>query len=522
MSVRLAAAVVSLLITQFAIAPPGFAQGRGPRGGVTPSTDQLSASPAEPPKPLTEEKPILTQHEIHVNGKTLAYHASTGMMPLKNAQGEIEANLFYVAYTLDGVTDLAKRPLMFAFNGGPGSASVWLHMGCIGPKRVRMNDDGSLPAPPYQLVDNDNTWLDQTDLVFIDPVGTGYSRAANQTLQHRFNGLQGDIESVGEFIRLYLTRSERWSSPLFLVGESYGTTRAANLSGYLIEQGIAFNGVALLSTVLNFETISFNQGNELPYMLYLPSYTATAFYHKKLAPELQKNLETTLKESGKWALGGFNEALAKGDQFTDADFKAVVAKYAHLTGLDPKYVENSEFRVELMHFLRELLRDKKMMAGRLDSRLIGPAPMNAGEINDFDPSMTDIRPPYTAMFNQYARGELGYKTDATYYLLGGGILPWDYGTQNENRYVDVSESLRSAFAKNPHMKVFVGCGYFDMATPYFAAEYTFNHMGLHPSVRKNVTMQYYNAGHMFYIDVPSHKKLKGDITQFLNSALKGD
>jgi carboxypeptidase C (cathepsin A) len=487
-----------------------------------PRTPAAPATPAPAPvsdKPLVEESPVVSKHQIRANGKTLSYTATAGMMPIRSAQGEIEANLFYVSYVLDGTTDSSKRPLTVAFNGGPGSASVWLHMGCIGPKRVKMMDDGALPAAPYQLVDNDNTWLDQTDLVFVDPVGTGFSRAANETLRKKFNGIQGDVESVGEFIRLFLTRNERWSSPLYLAGESYGTTRAAGLSGYLVDQGVAFNGVILLSTVLNFETILFAQGNDLPYMLYLPSYTATAFYHKKLAPDLQKSLEVTLKEAEKLAVGGYNEALAKGDLLTGAEHKEIVEKVARLTGIDPKYVDRSELRMELMHFLRELLRDEKTMAGRLDSRLTGPAPLNTSEAAEFDPSMTAIRPPYTSMFNQYARAELGYKTDATYYVLGGGILPWDYGQQNQNKYVDVSDSLRSAFAKNPHMKVFVGCGYYDMATPYFAAEYTFSHMGLHPSVRKNVTFQYYNAGHMFYIDVPSHKKLKNDISEFFKSSL---
>ena len=479
-----------------------------------------SPEPSKPEaaRPLTEEKPSVTKHQMRLNGQTLNYTATAGMMSLKSDKGEIEANLFYVAYTLDGVSDLSKRPLLFAFNGGPGSASVWLHMGCIGPKRVRMNDDGGLPAPPYRLVDNDQSWLDQADLVFVDPVGTGYSRAANQTLQKHFNGLRGDIESVGEFIRLYLSKNERWASPLFLAGESYGTTRAANLSGYLIDRGIAFNGIVLMSTVLNFETISFDRGNDLPYMLYLPSYTATAFYHKKLTPELQANLEKTLKESENWAESGYNDALVKGDRLTDAEHRNAVATLARYTGLDPKYVDNSNLRVELMHFLRELLRGRKMIAGRLDSRLTGPAPVDASETGDFDPSMSDIRPPYTAMFNQYVRTELNYHNDATYYVLGGGILPWDWGTQNENRYVDVSESLRSAFAKNPHLKVFVGCGYFDMATPYFAAEYTFSHMGLQPAQRKNVSFYFYPAGHMFYIDVPSHKKLKSDVTQFIKDA----
>src|ERR1035437_2792552 len=491
--------------------PPGGGRGAAPAATPAPT-------PPVSETPLVEQPPVVTKPEIHSNGKTLSYTATAGMMPIKNAQGDIEANLFYVSYVLDGTTDYSKRPLLVAFNGGPGSASVWLHMGCIGPKRVKMMDDGALPAAPYQLVDNDNTWLDQADLVFVDPVGTGYSRAQNQTLQKKFNSLEGDVQSVGEFIRLFLTRNERWASPLYLAGESYGTTRAAGLSGYLVENGIAFNGVILLSTVLNFETILFSHGNDLPYMLYLPSYAATAFYHKKLPPELQKSLEVTLKEAERLAVGAYNEALAKGDQLTDADYKAIVAKVARLTGVDQKYVDNSDLRMELMHYLRELLRDQKMMAGRLDSRLIWPAPLNTSETAEVDPSMTAIRPPYTAMFNQYVHAELGYKTDMTYYVLGGGILGWDYGEQNKNRYVDVSDSLRSAFAKNPHMKVFVGCGYYDMATPYFAAEYTFSHMGLHPSVRKNVVFEYYNAGHMFYIDVPSHKKLKKDIAQFIKWA----
>jgi carboxypeptidase C (cathepsin A) len=507
-------ALLSLFLAQHVPQQPS---GRGQRLSIT--TVETEAVKPEPAHALSEGKTSVTRHSIQLNGKTLNYTATAGMMPIKNDHGDIEANLFYVAYTLDGVSDISKRPLMIAFNGGPGSASVWLHMGCIGPKRVRMNDDGSLPAPPYQLVDNDQTWLDQTDLVFVDPVGTGYSRAANDTLKKHFDGLQGDIESVGEFIRLYLSQNERWASPLFMVGESYGTTRAANLSGYLIEHGIAFNGIALLSTVLNFQTISFNRGNDLPYLLYLPSYTATAFYHKKLAPELERNLETTLKESERWAESGYNEALVKGDRMTDAEYKAAVAKLARLTGLDPKYVDDSNLRIELMHFLRELMRDQKTMAGRLDSRLTGPAPLDASDSIDFDPSMTDIRPPYTAMFNQYVRSELKYYDDSTYYVLGGGIAPWDWGTQNENRYVNVSESLRNAFAKNPHMKLFVGCGYYDMATPYFAAEYTFSHMGLEPSLRKNISFHYYTAGHMFYIDVPSHKKLKTDITGFIHDAL---
>lgn len=497
---------------------------QGPRGGrqesPAPAAPAEQARPAaEAPKPLVEEKPVETKHELRTGGKTLNYTATAGMMPIKSQQGEIEANLFYVAYTLDSVTDPSKRPLMIAFNGGPGAASVWLHLGCIGPKRVKMNDDGSMPAAPYQLVDNDQTWLDQADLVFVDPVGTGYSRAARPELQRRFNGFDGDVQSVGEFIRLYLTRTERWASPLFLVGESYGTTRAAALTGHLIEQGIAFNGVALLSSVLNFESVRFGAGHDLPYELFLPTYTATAWYHKKLAPDLESDLKKTLQEVEHWALTGYAEALAKGDRLTAAEHKALIDKLARYTGLEPRYVDNADARLEIQRFTREILRDRKLMAGRLDSRLTGPAPLSTSETVEFDPSMTAIRPPYTATFNQYVRAELGYKTDAVYYVLGGGILPWDYGTQNQNRYVDVADSLRGAFAKNPYMKVFLGCGYFDLATPYFAAEYVFSHMGLHPSLRKNITTKYYTAGHMFYIDVPSLKKLRTDIGQFMENSI---
>src|SRR6266404_5968781 len=377
--------LLSLLLAQ----QPGS---RGQRPAQqAPAVDQ--AKPAvEPPKPLVEEKPIVTKHEIHVNGKTLSYTATAGMMPIKNQQGDIEANMFFVAYTLDGVSDTAKRPLMFSFNGGPGSASVWLHMGCIGPKRVKMGDDGSMPAAPYQLVDNDQTWLDQADLVFVDPVGTGYSRAARPDLQRRFNGFEGDVQSVGEFIRLYLTRNERWASPLFLVGESYGTTRAAALTEHLIEEGIAFNGVALLSSVLNFESVRFAPGNDLPYELFLPTYTATAWYHKKLAPDLESDLKKTLQEVEHWALTGYAEALAKGDRLTAAEHKAVIDKLARYTGLDPHYVENADARLEIQHFTREILRDRKLMVGRLDSRLTGPAPLTTSEAVEFDPSLTPIRP----------------------------------------------------------------------------------------------------------------------------------
>jgi carboxypeptidase C (cathepsin A) len=407
---------------------------------------------------------------------------------------------------------------MFSFNGGPGSASLWLHLGALGPRRVKMLDDGGMPAPPYQLVDNEHTWLEQTDLVFIDPVGTGYSRATRAELGARFFTLNGDIESVGDFIRLYLSRNERWSSPLFLVGESYGTTRASGLAGHLINRGIALNGIVLVSTVMNFGTLLFAPGNDLPYILILPSYTATAWYHKKLPADLQrKPLRAVLDEAEKWVSNEYTIALGKGNRMTAAERQAVVEKMARYTGLDPRFIENNDLRVELGRFNKELLRSENRTTGRLDSRFKGIDSSAASDRPDFDPSMSAIRAPYTAAFNSYVRTELGYKSDLEYYVLGGGVGPWNFNVNNG--YADTSTALKSAFNQNPYLKLFVASGYYDMATPYFAADYTLDHMGLDPAIRKNVRTAYYEAGHMMYIDVKSLAQLKRDVVSFLQETL---
>jgi carboxypeptidase C (cathepsin A) len=479
-----------------------------------------AASTTQPAPPVPEEPPVITRHEVRLGDKTLKYTVTTGRMPIKNVQtGETEAQLFFMAYTLDGASDKAKRPLMFSFNGGPGSSSVWLHLGALGPKRVKMQDDGMMPAPPYQLVDNEHTWLDQTDLVFIDPVGTGYSRATRPELAAKFLGLQGDLDSVGEFIRMYLTRHERWSSPLFLVGESYGTTRASGLAGLLVERGIAFNGVLLISTIMNFQTARFAAGNDLPLILILPSYTATAWYHKKLPADLQRQaLRKVLDEAERWAANEYTVALGKGDRLAGAERQKVIEQLARYTGLSKGYIDNANLRVELGRFNKELLREQRRTTGRLDSRFTGIDSDAAGERNEFDPSMAAIRPPYTAAFNDYVRGQLGYKSDTVYHILGGGFTsPWQWGA--DNTYADTSVALKSAFAKNPFMKLFVAYGYYDMATPYFAAEYTLDHMNLDPALKQNIKTAYYEAGHMMYIDLKSLAKLKQEVTAFLQSAV---
>ncbi|MCX7639274.1 MAG: hypothetical protein N2Z23_02360 [Pyrinomonadaceae bacterium] len=467
-----------------------------------------------------EFEPVVRKHSIRVGGRTLNYTTMAGYMPIRNAQtGELEARIFYMAYTLDDVRDVSKRPLMFSFNGGPGSSSVWLHLGALGPKRVRMLDDGMMPPPPYELVDNEYTWLDFTDLVFVDTVGTGYSRAVKPELGQKFFSLNGDIESVGEFIRMYLVRNQRWISPIFLVGESYGSTRVSGLTNHLFERGIALNGILLVSAVLNFQTLRFADGNDLPLVLILPSYTATAWYHKKLPPSLQsKPLEEVVEMARLFAMNEYAPALMRIDRLSATERQSLLEKMSNLTGLSQKFIEQNNFRIELAEFNKELLREKRRSTGRLDSRFVGIDKDAAGSSPDFDPSLTAIRPPYTATFNDYVRRELGFQTDLEYYILGGGIGPWNWNVTNN--YADVAPALKTAMSKNPYMKVFVACGYYDMATPFFAAEYTFSAMNLDPELRRNVIFAYYEAGHMMYIEKGSLRKLKEDAAAFVNAALK--
>jgi carboxypeptidase C (cathepsin A) len=484
-------------------------------------TPVATSSPAPTPKPEPrEDAPVVQKHSVRVGNRTLNYTTTTGFMPIRNTQsGEVEARIFFMAYTLDDVADTSKRPLMFSFNGGPGSSSVWLHLGALAPKRVRMLDDGLMPPPPYQLVDNDQTWLTETDLVFIDPVGTGYSRAAKPEFGAKFWSLNGDIESVGEFIRMYLGRYERWNSPLFLVGESYGTTRAAGLTNHLFERGIGLNGICLVSVVMSFQSIRFAETNDLPLVLIFPSYAATAWYHKQLAPELQrKTLTEVLREAENFAINEYAPALLKIDRLTASEKQNLLDKFSFYSGLSKQFVDQNNFRVELGEFQKELLREQRRSVGRLDSRFTGIDRDASGNNPDFDPSLTAIRPPYTSVFNDYVRRDLGFKSDLEYYILGGGInAPWNWNTNNA--YADTSQTLKLAMAKNPYMKVFIASGYYDMATPYFATDYTLSAMNLEPALRRNISVYYYDAGHMMYIEKNSLKKLKDDFVKFMQTAV---
>jgi carboxypeptidase C (cathepsin A) len=493
--------------------------------------EEQKEKPAEPIKPIPHDQLVEVQHTATIGGQAISYTVTTGTLVLKEESektgdkaGESEgekpkASFFFVAYTRNDVDDKTRRPITFSFNGGPGSSSVWLHLGALGPRRVAMGDAGNLLPPPYGLTDNPESILDVTDLVFIDPVLTGYSRAVVGEKAKEFLNFKKDIESVGDFIRLYATRYQRWLSPKFLIGESYGTTRAAGLSGYLQDRhGLYLNGIMLVSSILDFGTADFQPGNDLPYILYLPTYAATAWYHQRLDAQLQKDLASFLEEVEAFAQGEYATALLKGAALTNKERAAIIKRLARYTGLSADYLDRVNVRPEIMRFTKELLRDQRRTIGRLDSRFTGIDRDAGGETFEHDPSMSAITGPYTAAFYDYVRRELKFESDLPYEVLNfKANEQWSFA-QHENRYVEVAETLRKAIAINPHLKVFVANGYFDLATPYFATEYTFNHLSLDPSLQPNISMGYYEAGHMMYIHEPSLAKLKQDLATFVQGA----
>jgi carboxypeptidase C (cathepsin A) len=505
------------------VATTAVAQERRPAGSPAPSAPPATSSSAtasEPARPASPAKDQIstTQHTVTINGQAIAYTARTGTIVMRDEEGKDRASFFFVSYTRDG-GDPGKRPVTFTFNGGPGSSSVWLHMGAFGPRRVVYRDDeGHAAVPPYRLTDNEYSVLDVTDLVFIDPVTTGFSRAIPFADAKKFHGVDADIESVGEFIRLWTTRYGRWLSPKFLAGESYGTTRAAGLSGWLQRQGYYLNGIMLISSILNFQTAYFDNGNDMPYALFLPTYTAIAWYHKQLPAEMQRlSVEEVTRQAEEFALGDYTRTLMKGDAVPDAERRAIVQKLSQFTGLSTEWIDRANMRVRIDRFDKELLRAERRSVGRLDGRFIGIDRDAAGESPDFDPSYAAIFGEYTAAFNDYIRRELKFETDAPYEILTGKVRPWSYDSAT-NRFVDVSETLRNAMSQNPHMKVWVANGYYDLATPFAATRYTFGRLQLDPEIRKNVSMSDYEGGHMMYIDRKAHAKMRQDMVNFIRTA----
>lgn len=462
-------------------------------------------------------EPVVRKHTLTAGGKTLSYTTTTGLMPVRNEKGELKAKLFFTAYILDDVEDRGSRPLTFTYNGGPGSASVWLHMGGLAPKRVEMLPDGGMPKPPFKLVDNEYTWLEETDLVFIDPVDTGYSRAVDDDAAKEAKDVKGDIKTVGEFIRMYLVRNARWTSPIFLCGESYGTFRSAGLAGYLVERGVALNGVILISSILNMQTARFTLGNDLPFQLFLPTYAATAWFHNRVAKDLKKkDVRAFLDEVEQWIEEVYVPALSLGDRLPEKRRQQVAEALERYTGLERAYIEQANLRINIHQFTKEFLRDERRTVGRLDSRFKGWDKDGVSETPEFDPSMSAIRPPFTSVLNTYFRTELGYESDVEYHILRG--LDWDWGDAAKG-YADTSDDLRAAFAKNPYMKLFVASGYYDLATPYYATEYTLSHMNLDPEVKSNIRIEEYPTGHMVYIDFDAMVKLKNHVSSFIRDAV---
>ena len=483
-----------------------------------PSKAESAESDKEEKFDVAEVPPVITHHQLSLNGKTMAYTATAGRLPIKRGDGKIEAEMFFVAYTLDG-QDASKRPLTFSFNGGPGSASVWLHMGALGPKRVVLQQNGFMPAAPYRVEDNPDTMLDRSDIVMVDAIATGYSRAANAELTKKFLGVKGDVQAFGEFIRLYLSRYERWNSPLFLLGESYGTTRAAGLAGYLADHGIAFNGITLLSMALDFQTLEWNNSNDLPYYLLVPTFNMIAGYHHKLAPDLAQDMAKTRDEVVHWSVNDYALALNRGDALSPEEHRKIVEQLARYTGLRPEVVEAHDMRIDVPTFTRELLLDQKLVSGRLDGRFTSPNP--DGE-RFYDPASAAILPPYTSAYNHYLRTELNYKSDMPYKVFAWdevGFQKWEWGNAVEG-FPSTAGSLRAAMIKNPYMKILVMEGYYDLATPFAAANWTMDHLDLDPKYHQNVSYVTYGSGHMVYIDRAEHDKMKKDLVQFMEKCLK--
>ncbi len=487
---------------------------------------QSAAAHVAPPK---DEKSV-THGSVTINGKRIDYTATAGTIILKNKDGKPTGSMFYVAYVKDGVRDPSTRPIAFLYNGGPGSSSVWLHMGAFGPVRVISGDAHHTPPAPYNVVNNNDSLLDVSDLVFIDAMGTGFSRIIGKDqggvgTPKDFYGVNADGKAFSQFISDYVSRNDRWNSPKYLIGESYGTTRSAVLVNDLQQQGMDFNGVVLMSSILNFETDSFNPGNDLPYISFLPSYAAVACYHK--VTQCPADLPAYLQQVKNFARGEYASALMLGSSLPAAEKAQIVQKLAQYTGLKPSYIEKADLRVNLFQFMAELQRSKDLVTGRLDGRYSGYAADQLAEYAENDPQSDAITGAYTAAFNRYVRQTLHFGEDRNYIVLSDTVgRDWNWkhygGRINWPGYTNVAPDLAAAMRYNPHLKVQIENGYYDLATPFYGTEYTVEHLGLPPALQKNITLNFYDCGHMLYEQPESIKQLHANLVNFIRGSDQGN
>ena len=517
----------SVLLSAFCLAALGSV-GAQQRPGGPPATTQRPQTPATIQEAgaqaagryevatAKEEVISRTSHAVRLDGREIKYTATVGTLPIRLDDGKVAARMFFVAYTRDG-EDAKSRPVSFIYNGGPGSASVWLHMGSFAPRHVKMADEGFQPAPPYQIQDNAYSLIDVSDLVFVDAIDTGFSRVVGGVNNAQFHDQEGDIRAFGEFAAAYLTDFSRWPSPKFLIGESYGTIRSAGLAQELqTRHGIELNGIALVSALMSYQTLSPAPNNDVAWAVQIQTFAATAWHHKKLPGDLQqKPIAAVVEEARRFAFGEYMTALTRGNQLTDAERGAMADKLARFTGLSPRFILAANLRVDSARFRKELLRDKRLVVGRLDGRYTALDADAAGERQEFDPSNTALQGAYVALFQDYVRNDLKWESDL-HYPTSGNVRPWAYV---QNSYMDKTEALRQTMAKNPFLRVFVACGYYDMATYVGGAEFNFTHLAYDPQITERVSFGYYEAGHMMYIRPSAHKALKEDMVRFLRTAI---
>ena len=503
--------------------PLAYAQ-RGP-------ANPPAAAPANAEKPIPPEKSSVTPHELSLGGATLRYTATAGNLLIDGTDEQPNASVFYAAYTLDGVSDLRTRPVTFLYNGGPGSASMWLHMGSVGPVRVVTSSPEATGSGPYQIVPNQYSLLDKSDLVFVDAVGTGYSRPVGKGAIHDFAGTDQDVRAFQKFIYRYVTVNHRWNSPKFLFGESYGTTRSAGLADALENSGMSLNGVILMSSILNYFVNA--PGSDAQFIGNVPSYAAIAWHYEKVSHK-GKDQTAFLNEVRAFARGPYSEALAQGQNLPAAQVDAISAKLAGYTGLSVPYVKEANLRISPARFRKELLRDQRAILGRYDARFEGTDVDAAGETPGYDPSDTGIEGAFISALHDYLDHDLKYSSDETYLPSGPGInQSWDHehrlgspepaanrgGQSMRDAYV--AGDLADAMRKNPRLQVFSANGLFDLATPFFITEYDLAHIGLEPKLRGNIEFGYYPSGHMIYLNVDALKQFKNDIAAFYSRAAPG-